>query len=316
MVKKSSPDIYGLIGYPVKHSFSPLMHNAAFNTLEINAEYRLFEVEPAKLEAFLLDNIKVLDTQGKEFYSQDIIGFNITIPHKIKAKEISEKEFPFSFGKLSEEQRYYVKLSGAINTVKRESGQLLYWNTDAAGFLKSLEHKEAGWGLGFATKGKSALVIGSGGAGRAVVAALSWKNMEMKNIYINDIDENALKATKEYFFSLDREDLKERLGFIFSNKIPEVIEECELLVNASPVGMKGGDPCVIDKNLLHGRLSVYDVVYNTETALVREALAKRIPVVGGRGMLLYQGANAFNLWTGKSAPVEVMRRAITQEVSG
>ncbi len=307
--------IYGLIGYPVKHSLSPLMHNAAFRAFKINAEYRLFEVEPAKLEAFLLDNIKVLDTQGEEFYSQNIIGFNITIPYKIRAKEILEKKFSLSLGEYPEQDLYYVKLSGAINTVKREGKQLLYCNTDAWGFLKSLEDKkEEGWGLGFESKGKSALVIGSGGAGRAVVAALSWKNMEMENIYINDIDEHVLEATKGYFLGLGREDLKERLEFIPSNNIPSVIEKCDLLVNASSVGMKEGDPCVINRDLLHKRLSVYDVVYNTETELVKEALAKGIPAVRGLGMLLYQGAAAFLYWTGMPAPIEVMKQALKEGV--
>jgi len=319
MVKKSSPDIYGLIGYPVKHSLSPLMHNAAFNTLEINAEYRLFEVEPAKLETFLIDNIKILDTQGKEFYSQDISGFNITIPHKVRAFEILKKKFPLSFSKLAQEDQHYVKLSGAVNTVKREGGLVLYWNTDAAGFLKSLEDKEEGWGLGFATKGKSALVIGSGGAGRAVVAALSWKNMGIKKIYINDIDGNALKATQGYFFSLsEREDLKDRLDFISDSKIPEVIKKCDLLVNASPVGMKGEDASAVDRDWLHQDLCVYDVVYNREqeTRLIRDAKSKGLRTANGLSMLLYQGADAFRLWTGREAPVEIMRKALNEGASG
>ena len=305
--------IYGLIGYPVKHSLSPVMHNAAFQALDISAEYKLFEVEPAKLETFLIDNIKILDTQGEEFYSQDIAGFNITIPHKVRAFEILKKKFPLSFGKLAQEDRYYVRLSGAVNTVKREGGQLFYWNTDATGFLKSLEDKQEGWGLGFATNGKSALVIGSGGAGRAVVAALSWKNMGMKKIYINDIDANALKATQEHFFSLpEREDLLGRLDFISDSKIPEVIKKCDLLVNASWVGMKGEDASAVDKDWLHQDLCVYDVVYNREqeTRLIRDAKSKGLRTANGLSMLLYQGANAFNLWTGRKAPVEIMRQAI------
>lgn len=305
--------IYGLIGYPVKHSLSPLMHNAAFKALGIPAEYRLFEIEPANLEGFLLDDIKILDTQGEEFHSQNIVGFNITIPHKVRASEILKKSFPLSFDKLVQQDRYYVELSGAVNTVKREGGQTLYWNTDAAGFLKSLEDSEKGWGLGFATKGKSALVIGSGGAGRAVIAALSWKNMSMKKIYITDIDINALKATQEYFSGLpEREDLLDRLDFISDKKIPEVIKKCQLLVNASPVGMKGEDVSAVDKDLLHQDLGVYDVVYNREreTRLIRDAKSKELRTVNGLSMLLYQGADAFEIWTGRDAPIEVMRRAL------
>jgi len=311
--------IYGLIGYPVKHSLSPLMHNAAFLALSIPAEYRLFELEPAKLETFLVDNIKILDTQGKEFYSQDIAGFNITIPHKVRACEILKKEFPLSFGTLAQVYQYYVKLSGAVNTVKREGGQLLYYNTDAEGFLRSLEDKEEGWGLGFKTKGKSALVIGSGGAGRAVLAALSWKDKDtvMEKIYITDINPNALEDTKKHFLGQDRSQewvdwLTQKLKFITSDKIPETIEKCDLLVNASPVGMENDEGSLVPKHLIekNKKLSVYDVVYNRTTQLVKDAKSLDRAAVGGKGMLLYQGVLAFEFWTGRPAPVEIMRQAI------
>lgn len=308
--------IYGLVGYPVKHSLSKKMQNAAFAALNIPAEYRLFELEPYKLEGFLLDNIKVPDIQGEEFNSQDIIGFNVTIPHKVKAREILEKKFPLSFGKLALEDQYYVKLSGAINTVNRENNQ--YYNTDAWGFLRALKSQEKkDWGLGFSPADKPALVIGSGGAGRAVIAALSWKKM-MKKIYINDIDENALRSAKEHFFRMpQREDLKKRLDFFSSrDRIPEVVGECELVVNASPVGMKEGDDPVIDKQWLRKDLYVYDVVYNRETQLVRDAWEVGCRAERGKGMLLYQGFAAFCFWfprlpeEDKQKALEAMRRAL------
>ncbi len=300
-----SSKIYGLIGYPVKHSLSPLMYNAAFQALNIPAEYRLFEVEPAKLESFLIDNIKITDRQGRESYSQDIVGFNITIPHKVRACEILKKKFPLSFGKLAQVDQYYVKLSGAVNTVKREGGQPLYYNTDAAGFLKSLEDKEEGWGLGFKTKGKSALVIGSGGAGRAVLAALSWKNKDtvMEKIYITDINQNALEGTRKHFLGQDRSQdwvdwLTQKLEFITSGQIPETIEKCDLLVNASPVGMENDEGSLVSKHLIekNKKLSAYDVVYNRTTQLVKDAKSLGRAAVGGKGMLLHQGIAAFLFW--------------------
>ncbi len=309
MVKKSSPDIYGLIGYPVKHSLSPLMHNAAFNTLEINAEYRLFEVEPAKLEAFLLDNIKVLDTQGKEFCSQDIIGFNITIPHKIKAKEILETRFPVS----QPEQIFpYVKWSGAVNTVKRKAdGTVDYKNTDVTGFSKSLSED-----LKFNPKDKNILLIGCGGAGRAVVAGLIWEAAHPKKIYIYEPNSEAETSARKHFqqFSV----LSEKTKFILKEQIAEIIKECQLLVNASPVGMRGEDISVIDKDWLHRDLYVYDVVYNRdqETRLIRDAKSKGLRTVNGLSMLLHQGADAFQLWTGWEAPVEIMRKALNEGASG
>lgn len=319
MDKQSTTRIYGLIGYPVKHSFSPAMHNAAFKELNIAAEYRLFEVRPEDLEDFLLNkDFRLKDNKGNYIYAKDIEGFNITIPHKVRAKEILEKRFPLSLGKYPQQDLYYVKLSGAINTVKR-GVRPLYWNTDAWGFLKSLEDKEGSWGLGFSPGGKSALVIGCGGTGRSVIASLSWKNL-CRKIYIYENDPVAVNAAREHFFGQDLSNewvdlLRQKLEFIVGENIPKTIGNCDLLVNASPVGMEEGDGSVIDKNLLHSGLSVYDVVYNQETQLIKDAKSLGVPVVGGLGMLLHQGTSAFNLWTGVPPPIDVMRQALEEELT-
>ena len=170
MDKQSTTLIYGLIGYPVKHSLSPAIHNAAFKACGINAEYRLFEVKPEELEDFLLKDIPVKDVNGNSFSSQEIIGFNVTIPHKVRTREILESNFPFD--KNANQQHrdlFYVMLSGAVNTVKRENGKLSYFNTDAEGFLKSLEGD-----LNFVTKDKKVLIIGCGGAGRSGRRRHQW----------------------------------------------------------------------------------------------------------------------------------------------
>lgn len=290
--------IYGLIGYPVKHSLSPAMHNAAFGDLQIEAEYKLFEVKPAELENFLL----------KTVFAENISGFNITMPHKIKAREILEREFPYGQnGSLIQVDLYYVKLSGAINTVRRDGDKLLYWNTDASGFLESLKKI-----LHFQTnKGKNVFIFGCGGAGRAIIAALSWKDVVNK-IYINDINKAAVDSAKEYFFNLAQPHLKEKLEFISTENTPEIINNCDLLVNASPIGMEDADVSVIDKKLLHKNLSVYDIVYNrkAQTRLIRDAESLGLPIAEGLDMLLYQGERSFNLWTGKPAPIEIMRQAL------
>ena len=141
------PKIYGLIGYPVKHSLSRAMHNSAFKHLkdqgkiDYNAEYRLFEVIPTKLKDFILNPKEVFrDTDNNPVRAGDVLGFNITIPHKVRARDILEEKFPFDNSKTQRpEDEYYVKLSGAINTVKRNGGKIEYRNTDAAGFLQSLQ---------------------------------------------------------------------------------------------------------------------------------------------------------------------------------
>lgn len=308
------PKIYGLIGYPVQHSLSPAMHNAAFKALGIAAEYKLFEVKPEQLEDFLLRKIIFNDIEGRPVSTADILGFNITIPHKLKAREMLEKNFPFDHDVHTMQQDlYYVKLSGAVNTVKRNGDILQYWNTDASGFLRSLEED-----IGFNPKGKNVLLLGCGGAGRAVIASLSWKNIGINKIYVYEINTGAVESTKAHFSNLSPEwqdILSKKVEFI--SNIKEIISRCQLLVNASPVGMKEGDPSPIDKNLLHKELAVYDVVYNRnkKTRLVEEAESLGLIAIDGLHMLLSQGVRAFELWLpGQKAPVEVMRKALEEEL--
>lgn len=301
-----NPTIYGLIGFPVKHSLSPAMHNAAFKKLGIDAEYKLFEIKPDELEDFLLSPEKeIKDTNGKIFRARDIIGFNITIPHKVRAKEILEKKYPFpGFGE--DIALDYAQLVGSINTVKREGGRIRYWNSDAGGFAKSLK-EDLKFDL---TNDKKALVVGCGGAGRAIIACLSWENKGINKIYAYDINSDIIKNTRDYFFKFPQ--VRDKIEFISNEKIPDVISTCNLLVNASPVGMKEGDGSIIDSKLLRKDLYVYDVVYNRETQLIKDAKSLGASVVGGLGMLLYQGVLAFNFWTGEYPPIDVMRKALME----
>ncbi|PIQ88806.1 MAG: hypothetical protein COV72_05875 [Candidatus Omnitrophica bacterium CG11_big_fil_rev_8_21_14_0_20_42_13] len=299
--------IYGLIGYPVKHSLSALMHNAAFAHLGINAEYRLFEVKPEELISFLMEPDKEFeDVEGRSIRAGDISGFNITIPYKVRAREILEEKF--SVDKLTKkEDLHYVRLSGAVNTIRRDKHMLRYWNTDAPGFLKSLDRD-----LKFKTSGRSVMLIGCGGAGRAIIAALTWKQRGIKKIYVNDINQAAIEAAEKHFSQFFY--LKGKLEFIRDNsRISEKITSCQLLVNATPTGMKDADPSPIDKSLLHKELYVYDVVYNRKTQLIKDAQSLGLPAKAGDGMLLYQGVDAFALWLGKSLSVDtidIMRGAL------
>ena len=304
------PKIYGLIGYPVKHSLSPVMHNAAFQALkidaELNAEYRLFEVKPEELKGFLLGNKEIKDTNSNSFSIEDLSGFNITIPHKVRAREILEKKFSLHPPLLEDEN--YVRLTGAINTVKRDGDILHYYNTDATGFRKSLKED-----LKFVdAKGTNVFIIGCGGAGRAVIAALGWRQLKINKIYVNDISNEAVNSAREHFSQFSH--FENKLKFITNREdIPNVIKNCHLLVNASPIGMKDEDPSVIDKTLLHENLYVYDVIYK-ETRLIRDAKSLGRHYANGLGMLLYQGVDAFELWTEKRAPVEVMRKALEEAI--
>ncbi|MDD5584973.1 MAG: shikimate dehydrogenase [Candidatus Omnitrophica bacterium] len=308
----SNKIIYGLIGYPVTHSLSPAMHNAAFSALKMPARYSLFEITPDDLEDFLLKpDTEVIDTEGNRCCAGDVVGFNITVPHKVRAKEILDKAYP-SLGVLKEKDldREYVLTIGSINTVKRESPRPRYWNSDVSGFVRSLKGD-----LGFdiaANKEAHALVIGCGGAGRAVIAALGWEQGGIAKIYAYDINPESAGTAVGYFSKFSH--LNNRLELAEKGHIPDIISRCKLLVNASSLGMKEGDASPIAKNLLHKDLRVYDVVYNRETQLVRDAKSLKISAAGGLGMLLYQGVIAFHFLTGEIPPGEVMRNALTKEL--
>jgi shikimate dehydrogenase len=316
MSKSSSLRLYGLIGYPVKHSLSPAMHNAAFKALGINAAYRLFEVKPQELASFLLDpQTKITDTSGKTIYAGDILGFNITIPHKVKAKEIlmaqeAEKKLIQKINKAKKKEssvssnKWYTLVAGAINTVKKGYQPR---NTDVSGFLKSLKVD-----LNFNTKDKSVLVIGCGGAGRAVIAGLSYGQKKVKKIYIYEKDKKAISLAKSHFHQFPA--VSRKLKFIACEQMPQAIKKCQLLVNTSPVGMKDDSFSIIKKDLLHKGLSVYDLIYNRQTKLIKDALILGLPAASGQGMLLYQGAAAFSFWVEEPAPIEVMRSALNKEL--
>ncbi|MDP3790833.1 MAG: shikimate dehydrogenase [Candidatus Omnitrophota bacterium] len=273
---------YGLIGHPVGHSLSPAMHNAAFKALKIDAEYKLFDILPEDLEAFL-----------KDLSKNGISGVNVTIPHKVKAKGYIEKN-----GILDE----HASRLGAVNTIKVDAKKLHGFNTDGPGFYKSLIED-----LKFKPEDKTVFVLGAGGAARAVVMYLGEKP---KKIYITDIDNymtGELKKHFEKYYSWRKLEVMKRGDF------EKDLENADLFVQATPIGMKDDDPSPIDSNFLHPDLYIYDLVYNRPvTKLVGEALKKNLKATTGLGMLLYQGAIAFELWTGKKAPVEVMRKALQE----
>lgn len=280
----TEPKIYGLIGYPVRHSLSPLMHNAAFKALGINAEYRLFEINPEEVEEFFTLNC---------LSQNDISGLNVTIPYK-------EKVIPF-LDSLSDE----AKLIGAVNTIKVLGRELEGFNTDGEGFLKHLTCD-----LGFNPQGKIIAIIGAGGAARAISVYLS--KTQPKRIAIYDID----KTRTLTLISHLKKNFKD-VEFIPTDSIGELgIENSDLLINATSMGMKETDPSLVEEKFIHKDLLVYDLIYNPkETRLLKIAGHRGARVSNGLGMLLYQGAAAFELWTAQKPPIEIMRRALTEELS-
>ena len=291
MDKVPSLRIYGLIGYPVKHSLSPMMHNAAFRALKINAEYRLFEIKPQDLEGFFLKNVTVKDVDGNLVSKTEILGLNVTIPYKEVVLKYLQWKSP------------EVRFTDAVNVIIfKNSNYLEGWNTDGIGFERHLRMD-----LKFNPSGKIAVILGAGGAAKAVTNQLARRGVKTITIYDIDKDKSlklAEKINKEF----------PKCNTLSVNFVEELdIKNADLLINATPIGMKENDPCLINPDAFHSRLLVYDLIYNPpETKLLRFAKQKGARVSNGLGMLLYQGARSLELWTGKTAPIELMRRALKE----
>ena len=278
MSKRFSHKLYGLIGNPVEHSLSPYMHNAAFSRLNIDAAYLPFLVEKGKLGPA----ISALKRTG-------ISGFNVTVPFKSECIKYLDRIDPLA------------KAIGAVNTVVNKDRKLIGYNTDCTGFLRSVKED-----LRFSPKGRDIFLLGAGGAARAVAFGLAKGNVKTIIIYdIMPLKVNALITdVKKSFPAVDII----ASGF---KDIPRLIQGCHLLVNCTPVGMRSKDPLPIEAKLLHKGLKVYDIVYTPlKTRLVKTAEGKSIKAVNGINMLLYQGVLAFELWTGRKAPVSLMRKEL------
>jgi shikimate dehydrogenase len=275
------PKIFGLIGYPVKHSLSPLMHNAAFKRLKLKAKYKLFPLQERELKVFL-SNLK----------KKNIFGLNITIPHK-------ERVLGFIDGYISED----VRAIGAANTIiVDKNGKLKAYNTDCLGFARHIKELKL--------KPKKIAIIGAGGAAKAVIFALI-KN-KAREICIYDIDKfRSLSLVKRF------SDMFAGCRFKAVAGIEELgIKDKDMLINASPVGMKEADPLLVSPLELHKNLFVYDIIYNpSQTKLLKAAKDAGCGCSNGLGMLLYQGVEALELWIKpRIAPVEAMRRALEKGV--
>jgi shikimate dehydrogenase len=255
------------------------MHNAAFSHLKIDAEYRLFEIQPELLTEFL-----------QKLNAINIKGLNVTVPYKEKVLD---------FAHILPESNYLKKV-GALNTLVNKDGRWLGFNTDISGFTFHLKEN-------FDPSGRSAVVLGAGGAGRAVCYALA--NMGAAEIVIFDVD----KRKSENVVSMIRGIFAD-FHISYAADITELaLNKKDLLVNATPLGLKGSDPCPVNVADLHKGLFVYDLIYNpSETRLLGLAREAGLAYSNGLGMLLYQGAKSFEYFTGMKAPVEVMRKALVE----
>lgn len=269
--------VVGLIGYPLGHSVSPAMHNAAFREMGLDYEYVPFEINPSELSEAV-----------NGFRALHIAGFNVTVPHK-------ETIVP-----LLNEVTELARIIGAVNTVENQDGRLIGYNTDGPGFIESLSED-----CGFKVKGKNAVILGGGGASRAVAVMLAETGV--KSIVITDVFEDKGETLAQYINSYFE------VNCLFakpdSPALLKAIEKCQLLVNATPIGThpKVNDSPLPDKVKLNKAALVYDLVYNpAETKLLKTAKAAGCKTCSGLGMLVRQGALAFALFTGEEPPFETM----------
>ena len=271
----------GLIGYPVAHSKSPLMHNTAFEELGLNYTYEVFEVKEDEVEQ-AFEDLKALN----------VAGFNCTMPDKIKAFE------------LADEASIETKLIGAANTIVNDNGKFIAYNTDGIGFVNALID------TGFDVKDQTITILGSGGAASAIIVQCALDGAKEINV-LSIKDKFWDKANELVDNIIEETGVKINLIEMTDDAITECVNKSSLLCNATPVGMAPNeDACLIkDSSLLRSDLVVVDIIYNPlETKLYKMAKANGCKVLNGIEMLIHQGAASFKLWTNKEFPIETIKK--------
>ena len=268
----------GLIGDPVAHSLSPVMQNAAFAEVGIDARYELWATPRAELPK----RVTALREPG-------VLGANVTVPHKAAVMPLLDSVSPLA------------ARAGAVNTIVPHDGRLVGENTDIVGFARALREAAE------ASMPARAVVLGAGGAARAVVLALSEQSVAEITVV------NRTSTTAEALAVALSDSAPSPIAARPWDQLPAVVDGADCLVNATSLGWKRGemplDAALLDR--LAPNALVADLTYR-QTDLLIAAAARALRCLDGLPMLLYQGATAFTLWTGRDAPVEVMRAALTK----
>lgn len=271
----------GLLGSPVSHSISPMMHNFSFKHLGLDYAYLAFDVNTDTL-AVAVDGLRALNVRG----------FNVTMPCKNLVSTLCDKLSPAA------------EIIGAVNTVVNDNGILTGHTTDGTGFMMAV--KDAGHDI----IGKKMTLLGAGGAASSILAQAALDGVKEISVF-NVRDAFFPRAEKMAADLNERTNCKVSL-FDFSDDsvLRNEIADSDILVNATSVGMAPNvDACIIkDPSMFHKNLIVSDVIYNPEeTKLLKMAKEAGCPTFNGFYMLLYQGAEAFKLWTGQEMPVDLVK---------
>ncbi|MFS9257909.1 shikimate dehydrogenase [Streptococcus pseudopneumoniae] len=271
-----------VVANPIKHSISPFIHNRAFEATNTNGVYLAWEVEATDL-AETVANIR----------RYQMFGINLSMPYK-------EQVIPY-LDQLSEEAR----VIGAVNTVVNRAGTLIGYNTDGKGFFKSLPS--------FKISGKRMVLLGAGGAAKAILAQAILDGVSQVSVFVRS---GSIEKTRPYL-----EKLQNETGFkvdLFAledvQELQDNITQADLLVNATSVGMDGVSLPIPTSVLLPEKLLVTDVIYQPfETPFLKWASNQGNQAINGLGMLLYQAAEAFQLWTGKEMPTDQIWELLKQK---
>ena len=276
-----STRLISLLGNPVKHSQSPYMHNLSFESLKLDYVYMAFEIEEGRIEK----GIEAMRTLNAK-------GFNITMPYKEEAMKFLDE--------IDEE----AKIIGSVNTVLNNNGKLVGYNTDGKGFIKALDEKQVKF------RGEKTVILGSGGAAKAIAIQL------------------AIDSAKEIVIANKTLEKAERIVNIIKNHIPEVkvssikldekilkkeLKDAKILINTTPIGMKETmrKSLIKDIKTLHNSLFVADIIYYpSKTELLSQAEEMGCKIMNGLNMLVYQGALAFNIWTGRNMPKSIIENIL------
>jgi len=283
-VKNSAFELYGIFGRPLGHTLSPGMQEAAFRAIGCKAFYLPFELSQGEY-------LKVL----KNLPRLILDGFNVTVPYKeVTAQELKHKTAE-------------ARAVGAVNTVYRQGRQWIGTNTDVEGFCRALQREG-----GFQIQAKHCVVLGAGGAARAAVYGLA-RGKAASVVVVNRSLERAMKLVSDFQPLFKKTDL--RAVKSTSENVIASIRGAQLVVNATSLGMKKGDPEVLKPAWIPAAGKqpklFYDLIYRpAETSFLKQARKKKHRTLNGMMMLVYQGAKAFECWTGKKAPEARMRQAL------
>ena len=270
--------VCGVIGDPIEHTMSPVMHNAAFKELGLDYLYVPLRVRKEELGK-AVESMRALN----------IRGLNVTLPHKVAIIPFLDELDPLS------------RKIGAVNTIVNDDGVLTGYNTDATGFLQALLER------GVEPKEKKVVILGAGGASRAISFILAERDAHLvilnRRLELDWAEELAQRISQVFAKEVKALELNEK-------NLAMVLEEADILINSTSVGMSPDvDKTPVPARLLKPGLIVVDIVYNPiQTRLLKEAEAAGTQTIGGLDMLAWQGAIAFEKWTGRKAPLDLMKK--------